>query len=63
MENTTSEDCIKLIAMCVGFVIANLFYAFFFYMGWNIVAPQFNLPTFTYIEWFWIACFIKSIFK
>ena len=58
-----TEKTIDTFSKLITAIILGFIGAFFCMQGWNVIAPSFNLPVFTYIEWFWIYSFVRFLVK
>lgn len=63
IDTDTTTGCI---AVCIAFVIAlaiRFVMPWVCIMGWAPIAATWNLPTFTYWQWFWMSWLIRWLFK
>lgn len=62
-DTSTTEGCaILVIAIVIAFAIYFLM-PYVCMLGWAPIAAAFNLPTFTYWNWFWMSWLIRWLFK
>lgn len=62
-DTSTTEGCaILAVVVIIAFAIYFLM-PYVCMLGWAPIAAAFNLPTFTYWNWFWMSWLIRWLFK
>ena len=61
--SSKEEGCFVLCVSVVLLVIIYFAMPWVCMLGWEPIAVAFNLPTFTYWNWFWMSWLIRWLFK